>query len=69
MTGGGPAGGTTVLLHYMYTHTFQNANFGYAMAIAIFTLVFAFVLSFLSDYLQIEQKGRGEGWRAINRVF
>lgn len=57
MTGGGPAGGTTVLLHYMYTQGFQNANFGYAMAIAIFTLAFAFVLSFLSRLLTNRAEG------------
>ncbi|GGH10857.1 carbohydrate ABC transporter permease [Paenibacillus segetis] len=57
MTGGGPAGGTSVLLHYMYTQAFQNSNFGYAMAIAIFTLLISFVLSFLSRLLTNRAEG------------
>lgn len=48
MTNGGPAGASSVLLQYMYTQAFGNSNFGYAMAIAIFTLALSFVLSFLS---------------------
>ncbi len=38
MTGGGPNGASSVLLQYMYTQGMRNANFGYAMAIAMFTL-------------------------------
>ena len=38
MTGGGPNGASSVLLQYMYTQGMRNANFGYAMAIAMFTV-------------------------------
>lgn len=48
MTNGGPAGASSVLLQYMYSQAFENSNFGYAMAIAIFTLFISFILSFLS---------------------
>lgn len=39
MTGGGPNGASSVLLQYMYTQGFVNGNFGYAMAITVFTLL------------------------------
>lgn len=58
MTNGGPAGASSVLLQYMYTQAFQNSNFGYAMAIAIFTLVLSFILSFLSRLIT-NQSERG----------
>jgi N-acetylglucosamine transport system permease protein len=45
MTGGGPNGASSVLLQYMYRQGMRNANFGYAMAIAIFTLLLAVVLA------------------------
>ena len=45
MTGGGPNGASSVLLQYMYTQGMRNANFGYAMAIAMFTLLLAIVLA------------------------
>ena len=48
MTGGGPSGSSTVLLQYMYQQAFTNSNFGYAMAIAIFTLVISIGLSVVS---------------------
>ena len=48
MTNGGPAGASSVLLQYMYTQAFNNSNFGYAMAIAVFTLIISFILSFFS---------------------
>lgn len=51
MTNGGPAGASSVLLQYMYSQAFVNSNFGYAMAIAIFTLFISFVLSFASRIL------------------
>ena len=46
-----PAGATSVLLQYMYQQAFTNANYGYAMAIAVVTLTIAFLLSKLSDRL------------------
>lgn len=48
MTAGGPNGASSVLLQYMYTQGMRNANFGYAMAIAMFTLVLAIVLAVIS---------------------
>jgi N-acetylglucosamine transport system permease protein len=48
MTAGGPNGASSVLLQYMYTQGMRNANFGYAMAIAMFTLAFAIVLALIS---------------------
>lgn len=57
MTAGGPAGSSTVLLYYMYDQAFQLSNFGYAMSIAVFTLVFAFILSFLSRKVAAKNQG------------
>lgn len=51
MTAGGPNGASSVLLQYMYTQGMRNANFGYAMAIAMFTLVLAILLSIFSRRL------------------
>lgn len=48
MTAGGPNGASSVLLQYMYTQGMRNANFGYAMAIAMFTLALAILLAMLS---------------------
>ena len=47
MTGGGPNGASSVLLQYMYTQGFVNGNFGYAMAITVFTLAISVALSML----------------------
>lgn len=51
MTGGGPNGASSVLLQYMYTQGFVNGNFGYAMAITVFTLAISVALSMLSRKL------------------
>ena len=51
MTGGGPNGASSVLLQYMYTQGFVNGNFGYAIAITIFTLAISVALSMLSRKL------------------
>ena len=51
MTGGGPNGASTVLLQYMYNQGMGNANFGYSMAIAVFTLGISIVLSIASRLL------------------
>lgn len=48
MTGGGPSGSTTVLLQYMHRQAFMNSNFGYAMAIAVFSLAISVLLSLMS---------------------
>lgn len=51
MTGGGPNGASSVLLQYMYEQGFINGNFGYAMAITVFTLTISIVLSMISRKL------------------
>lgn len=51
MTGGGPNGASTVLLNYMYEQGFVNGNFGYAMAISVFSLAISIVLSLISRRL------------------
>ena len=56
MTGGGPNGASSVLLQYMYTQGMRNANFGYAMAIAMFTLVLAIVLAMISKKVSSEKE-------------
>ena len=56
MTGGGPNGASSVLLQYMYTQGMRNANFGYAMAIAMFTLILAIVLAMISKKVSSEKE-------------
>ena len=56
MTGGGPNGASSVLLQYMYTQGMRNANFGYAMAIAMFTLILAVILAMISRKLSSEKE-------------
>ena len=56
MTGGGPNGASSVLLQYMYTQGMRNANFGYAMAIAMFTLVLAIIIAIISRKLSSEKE-------------
>lgn len=51
MTAGGPSGSSTVVLYYMYKQAFEQSNFGYAMSIAVVTLILAFILSKLSRKL------------------
>lgn len=51
MTNGQPAGASAVILFYMYQTAFRNANYGYAMTIAVLTLAAAFLLSLLSRKL------------------
>ncbi|MFV0352562.1 MAG: carbohydrate ABC transporter permease [Oscillospiraceae bacterium] len=49
MTGGGnPNGASSVLLGYIYKQGMLNGNFGYAMAITVFTLAISIVLSVVS---------------------
>lgn len=51
MTAGGPNGKSEVLLSYMYKQAFEQANYGYAMAIAVIVFLFCFGLAFLSNKL------------------
>ena len=57
MTGGGPNGASSVLLQYMYTQGFVNGNFGYALAITVFTLAISVALSMLSRKLTDASEG------------
>lgn len=57
MTGGGPNGASSVLLQYMYAQGFVNGNFGYAMAITVFTLAISVALSMLSRKLTDASEG------------
>ncbi len=59
MTRGEPAGGSEVLLSYMYRQGFTNANFGYGMAVAVAVFVFAFLLSLISRRLTRTADGEG----------
>ena len=47
----------SVLLQYMYTQGFVNGNFGYAMAITVFTLAISVALSMLSRKLTDASEG------------
>ena len=47
MTGGGPGGQTDVLLTYMYSTAFDNLDFGYSSAQAVFLLIMLSIFSFL----------------------
>lgn len=48
MTDGGPDRDSEVLLTYMYKHA-MNANFGYAMVIAVFVFAISIILSIISN--------------------
>ena len=50
MTNGGPDRDSEVLLTQMYNHA-MNANFGYAMAIAVFVFIISILLSIISNRL------------------
>ncbi|MEA4897984.1 carbohydrate ABC transporter permease [Bacillota bacterium Meth-B3] len=58
MTNGGPANATNVTVFHIYTNAFQYSQLGYAaaMAVVLFTLIFA-VSAFQLKFLQ---KGEGE---------
>ncbi|MGL4337972.1 MAG: carbohydrate ABC transporter permease [Turicibacter sp.] len=47
MTKGGPNNASQVPLTYMYQQAFNNANYGYAMAIAVVVFILAITLSFI----------------------
>ncbi|KAA0965580.1 sugar ABC transporter permease [Sporosarcina sp. ANT_H38] len=51
MTSGGPNNSSQVALTYMYKQAFVNANFGYAMAIAVIVFCVSLLLSFISNKL------------------
>lgn len=45
MTSGGPDGASEVFLSYMYRQAYDNASYGYGMAIGVVVFLFSFVLS------------------------
>ena len=51
MTSGGPNNSSQVALTYMYQQAFVNANFGYAMAIAVIVFIVSLLLSLISNRL------------------
>ena len=51
MTNFGPGTATLVLLGHMYNMAFGAATFGYAMAIAVFSMLLALVMSYISRKL------------------
>lgn len=47
MTLGGPDGASEVFLGYMYKQAYNNASYGYGMAIGVVVFLFSFVLSLI----------------------
>jgi N-acetylglucosamine transport system permease protein len=45
MTSGGPDGASEVFLSYMYKQAYDNASYGYGMAIGVIVFLFSFLLS------------------------
>ncbi len=45
MTSGGPDGASEVFLSYMYKQAYNNASYGYGMAIGVVIFIFSFALS------------------------
>ncbi|MFS0725479.1 carbohydrate ABC transporter permease [Paenibacillus sp. 1P07SE] len=51
MTAGGPNRHSEVVMTYLYSQAFNNANFGYAMAIGVFIFVVSMALALISNKL------------------
>ena len=47
MTSGGPDGASETVLSYLYKQAYNNASYGYGMAIAAVVFIFSFILSFI----------------------
>ncbi|CAM4361427.1 carbohydrate ABC transporter permease [Erysipelothrix aquatica] len=45
LTSGGPGGSSEVFLSYLYKQSYDNASYGYGMAIGVIVFVFSFALS------------------------
>ncbi len=45
LTGGGPAGSSEVFLSYLYKQAYDNASYGYGMAIGVVVFIFSFAMS------------------------
>lgn len=57
MTNGGPNNASLVLLKYIYNQGMTNGNFGYAMAMTVFTLGFTIILSIVVQKVQRRAEG------------
>lgn len=49
LTNGGPNGASAVLMSYAFKQGMENGNMGYSSAISVVTIIFAFVLSSISQ--------------------
>ena len=47
MTSGGPDGASETVLSYLYKQAYNNASYGYGVAIAAVVFIFSFILSFI----------------------
>ncbi len=45
LTGGGPGGSSEVFLSYLYKQAYNNASYGYGMAIGVIVFIFSFAMS------------------------
>lgn len=45
LTSGGPGGSSEVFLSYLYKQSYDNASYGYGMAIGVIVFIFSFALS------------------------
>jgi N-acetylglucosamine transport system permease protein len=45
LTGGGPNGASEVFLSYLYRQAYNNASYGYGMAIGVVVFLFSFALA------------------------
>lgn len=45
LTSGGPGGSSEVFLSYLYKQAYDNASYGYGMAIGVVVFLFSFALS------------------------
>ncbi|WP_456073046.1 hypothetical protein [Erysipelothrix piscisicarius] len=45
LTSGGPGGSSEVFLSYLYKQAYDNASYGYGMAIGVMIFLFSFALS------------------------
>ncbi|OCN06334.1 ABC transporter permease [Erysipelotrichaceae bacterium MTC7] len=53
MTGGGPDGASEVFLSYLYRQAYDNATYGYGMAIGAIVFIFSFALSAIVNHITL----------------
>ncbi len=56
MTGGGPDGGSEVLLSYMYKQAYTNSSYGYGMAIGTVVFILSFALAATVNFITREKE-------------